>query len=66
ATIEAIKPTLTKRGATVQEAYVMLDHLTKLTDCVLLSLTSQFSQEPLKQSVKATKPKLTPRKAGTR
>ncbi len=66
ATIEAIKPTLTKRGATVQEAYVMLDHLTKLTDCVLLSLTSQYSQEPLKQSVKATKPKLTPRKAGTR
>jgi hypothetical protein len=66
ATIEAIKPTMNKRGATVEEAYVMLDQLTKLTDRVLLSLTSQYDQDPLKQNSKAVKPKLTSRKAGTR
>jgi hypothetical protein len=66
ATIEAIKPTMTKRGATVEEAYVMLDHLAKLTDRVLLSLTSGYSQEPLIQPNKADKPKVPSRKAGTR
>lgn len=66
ATIEAIKPTLTKRGAIAEEAYVMLDQLTKLTDRVLLSLTFGYSQEPLKQHAKHPKPKQTSRKAGTR
>jgi excisionase family DNA binding protein len=66
ATIQAIKPTLTKRGATANEAYVMLDQLTKLTDCVLLSLTSRYNQEPLKQSAMPAKTKPTSRKAGAR
>ena len=66
ATIEAIKPTLTKRGATADEAYQTLDQLTKLTDQVLVSLTSRYSQEPFKQSAKAAKPKQSTRKAGAR
>ncbi len=66
ATIEAIKPTLTKRGATTNDAYVTLGQLTKLTDCVLLSLTSWYNQEPLKQSAKPAKPKPTSQEAGAR
>jgi hypothetical protein len=65
ATIEAIKPTMTKRGATIKEAYVMLDHLTTLTDRVLLSLTSEYRQEPQMRPRKAEKPKPHSRKAGT-
>ena len=47
ATVEALKPTLIKQGATADEAYMMLDHLSKLTDQVLLSLTSCYRQNPL-------------------
>lgn len=49
ATIEAIKPTLIKRGASAEEAYATLDQLTKLTDQILLSMTSRYGQEPMDQ-----------------
>lgn len=55
ATIEAIKPTLAQRDATADEAYVIHDQLTKLTDQVLLSLTAQYNQEPLKQATNPDK-----------
>lgn len=53
ATMEALKPTMIKQGATADEAYVALDQLGKLTDRVLLSLTSCYAQDPLH----ATQPK---------
>jgi excisionase family DNA binding protein len=69
ATIGAIKPTLNKRGATADEAYAMIDQLTKLTDQVLLSLTSRYNQAPLTHeapNTKPAKPKQSSRKAGAR
>ena len=47
ATVEALKPTLIKQGATADEAYVVLEQLSKLTDQVLLSLTACYAQDPL-------------------
>ena len=61
ATIEAIKPTLVKRGASAEEAYATLDQLTKLTDQVLLSMTSQYDQEPLRADAARPKTKSTRR-----
>jgi DNA-binding transcriptional MerR regulator len=55
ATTEAIKPTLTKRGATVDEVTSALDQLTHLTDRVLMSLTSCYSQQPLPQPIESRK-----------
>ena len=66
ATIEAIKPTLTKRDATVGEAYRMVDQLTKLADQVLLSLISRYSQEPLDHRATTAKSKQASMKADTR
>jgi hypothetical protein len=70
ATIEAIKPTLVKRGASAEEAYATLDQLTKLTDQVLKSMTSRYSQEPLEPgalngSPRTPKAKQSARKART-
>ena len=47
ATVEALKPTLIKQGATADAAYAALDQLGKLTDQMLLSLTSCYAQDPL-------------------
>jgi hypothetical protein len=57
ATTEAIRPTLTKRSASAQEVSGALEQLTKLTDQVLVSLTSCYSQEPLPQAVASRKSK---------
>ena len=70
ATIEAIKPTLVKRGASAEEAYATLDQLTKLTDQVLMSMTSRYNQEPLDQDAqnggsRTSKAKQSARKART-
>jgi len=46
ATVEALKPTIIKQGATADEAYAALDQLSKLTDQVLLNLTLCYSQDP--------------------
>jgi excisionase family DNA binding protein len=55
ATMEALKPTMIKQGATADEAYVALDHLGKLTNQVLLSLTSCYAQNPLHTTPTKTK-----------
>ena len=62
ATVEALKPTLIKQGATADEAYVVLEQLRKLTDQMLLSLTSCYVQVPLHP----TKTKQTQRIAGSK
>lgn len=60
ATVEAIKPTLLNREASANEAYAVLDQLTKLTDRVLTALTAQYSQEP---QLPRKNPTQAPRKA---
>ena len=47
ATTDAIRPTLSRRGASADEVSVALGELSRLTDQVLMSLTSCYRQEPL-------------------
>ena len=56
-TTEAIKPTLTRRGATAEEVAGGLERVTRLTDQVLMSLTACYNQEPLPQTLEAPKAK---------
>lgn len=62
ATVEAIRPTLTQRDASADEAYAVLDQLTRLTDRVLTAMTAQYSQEPKKRASAKTP---SPRRTGT-
>ena len=55
ATIGAIKPIITRHGATAEQVSAVLEQLTNLTDRVLVSLTACYSQEPLPQPARARK-----------
>ena len=47
ATTDAIRPTLTRRGASADEVSIALRELSRLTDQVLMSLTACYHQAPL-------------------
>ena len=53
ATTGAIKPTIAGRGASPEEVASAMEQITQLTDQVLMSLTSCYTQAPLPQTLEA-------------